>query len=207
MFNNKFLIFGSLVLIVLGIGYFLFRGGTEIKNYPSSGKDIIAFGDSLVSGVGATAEDKNFVSVLSQKIGKPIINLGVSGNTTADGLARLSELDKYRPKIVLLLLGGNDYLRKIPAETTFNNLGKIIENIQSRGAVVVLLGVRGGLLTDKFESEFEKLSEKYKTGYVSNVLSGLITNPQYMSDAIHPNDLGYSVIATRVYIELSKFLK
>ncbi len=195
-----------IVIFLIGI-YFLLGSDPEIKNYPSQGTDVIAFGDSLVEGVGASSDSTNFVSLLSKKVGRPIVNLGISGNTTADGMARLRELDDYKPKVVLLLLGGNDYLKKIPIETTFQNLGKIIENIQSRGAVVVLLGVRGGLLSDKFDERFEDLADKYNTVYVSNVLSGLLTNQEYMSDAIHPNDLGYQRIADRIYPELAKVLK
>lgn len=204
--NKKTYIYVGITVLLSALLFFFIFGKTEIKNYPSSGTDIVAFGDSLVQGVGASDVSKNFVSILSRKIGKPIINLGVSGNTTADGLARLEELDKYKPKVVLLLLGGNDYLKKFPQETTFKNLEKIITDLQSRGAVVVLLGVRGGLLSDKFEESFEDLSEKYDTVYVSNVLEGLITNSQYMFDGIHPNDLGYQKIADRVYPELKKIL-
>lgn len=208
MFNqNKILVFGILGALILSAIFFIFGRDKEIKNYPSSGTHIIAFGDSLVQGVGATDENNNFVSLLSKKIGKPIINLGVSGNTTADGLERLDEIDRYKPKVVLLLLGGNDYLKKIPQETTFSNLEKIIKDLQGRGAVVILLGVKGSLLGDKFESSFEELSDKYSTAYVSNVLDGLFANSKYMSDAIHPNDLGYQMIANRVYPVLSEVLE
>ncbi len=204
--NNKFLYFGGAVVAVLVL-FFLFRGDAEIINYPSSGTDIVAFGDSLVQGVGATSESTNFVSTLSRRLGKPIINLGVSGNTTADGLKRLSELDKYKPQVVILLLGGNDYLQKVPIDTTFTNLEKIIKNIQSRGAVVLLLGVRGGIINDKFDERFEELAKKTDSAFVPNVLDGLITKNEYMSDAIHPNDAGYTKIAARVYPVLQKLVK
>src|SRR4051812_13324715 len=78
-----------------------------IANYPSGGSDVIALGDSLVAGTGAT-EGRDLVSDLSRDIGAPIVNLGVSGDTTADGLARLAQLDQYHPKVVIVLLGGND---------------------------------------------------------------------------------------------------
>lgn len=205
--NKSIFIIGTLsVLLVFGIFYFIFNKDTY-SNYPSRGTDIVAFGDSLVQGVGASSVDKNLVSILSRRIGKPIINLGVSGNTTADGLNRLDQLDKYKPKVVILLLGGNDYLRKVPKETTFNNLGKIIEDIHRRGAVVLLLGVRGGLLKDNFEEDFEIISSKYNTAYVSNVLSGLILDKRYMADEIHPNDAGYEKIAERVLPELKELIK
>ena len=195
------------IVVFCIVTYFVYKSPSNITNYPSAGTDIIAFGDSLVAGEGASSVENNFVSRLSTMIGKPIINLGVSGNTTADGLNRLSALDNYKPKVVLLLLGGNDHLRKVPIETTFANLSKIIESIHSRGAVVVLLGVRGNLFIDQFDSEFEELRDKYHTAYVEDVLSGLFGNTKYMSDAIHPNDLGYEKIAERIYPVLLKALK
>lgn len=204
--NKKFLYVG-VALIALLILYFIFGSSTKIKNYPSSGTDIVAFGDSLVQGVGATSDSTNFVSILARRVGKPIINLGVSGNTTEDGLKRLSELDKYKPKVVILLLGGNDYLRKVPIDTTFGNLEKIIKNIQDRGAIVLLLGVRGGIISDKFDDRFQDLADKTESAFVSNVLDGLITKDEFMSDAIHPNDTGYAKIATRVYPVLYKVIK
>jgi acyl-CoA thioesterase I len=196
------------IFLVLFSWYFFFHSAQDIKitNYPSSGTDIIAFGDSLVAGSGATSGN-DFVSLLSKQIGQEIFNLGVPGNTTADGLARISELDQYRPKVVLLLLGGNDHLRKVPIETTFENLGKIIEGIQSRGAVVLLLGVKGNLFGDKFEPKFEKLREKYGTAYVSNVLEGLFGDAKFMEDTIHPNDAGNKIIAERIYPVLVTLLQ
>lgn len=204
MFNNK-IFYLAIFVGVFFLGFWFFNKN-EVTNYPSNGKDIIAFGDSLVVGVGASDPSQGFVSKLSKEVGRPIINLGVSGNTTRDGLERLSQLDKHNPKVVLLLLGGNDYLRKIPEEETFSNLEKIIQDIHSRGAVVVLLGVRGGLLSDKFESDFERISGKHQTAYVPNVLDGLITNQRYMADAVHPNDWGYQMIADKVYPVLEKVL-
>ena len=216
------------ILLALGAWYFFFHSApdTSIANFPSSGADIVAFGDSLVAGIGpstgesadlvALPADTNpigsgggndFVSLLSKQIEREIINLGVPGNTTADGLARINELDQYRPKVVLLLLGGNDHLRKVPIETTFENLGKMIEEIHSRGAIVLLLGVKGNLFGDKFEPEFEKLREKYKTAYVPDVLYGLFGNAKFMEDSIHPNDAGNKIIAERIYPVLAPLLK
>src|SRR3989344_2237176 len=120
------------VLVGLGV-YWYFFGVREVRNYPSSGTDIIAFGDSLVAGVGASP-GRDFVSLLSQKIGQPIISLGVSGDTTASALARVGELDAYRPKVVIVLFGGNDYLQRVPPAQTFDNLTEIVENVQARCA-------------------------------------------------------------------------
>jgi len=205
--NKKTIYIGGVIIIAFVWIIFSFLGKEKYTNYPSNGTDIIAFGDSLIEGVGASSSNTNFVSLLSKKIGKPIINLGVSGNTTQDGLDRIKELDKYKPKVVIILFGGNDYLRKVPKETTFKNLSKIIEDIHRRGATVLLLGVRGGILKDNFNTSFNDLHEKYNTAFVSNVLSGLITNTEYMADKIHPNDKGYVIIAEKVHPVLNDIIK
>lgn len=196
-----------IILLALGIGVFIFYNKSpKITNYPSNGKTIVILGDSLVQGVGAT-KDNDFPAVLSKLINEPIINMGVSGNTTADGLARVPEVIAEDPKIVLVLLGGNDYLRKISIEETFRNIDEIISNLQRKGAVVVLLGIQGGILADKYEKYFEELAEKRGTLYVPNVLEGIIGRPNLMSDAIHPNDLGYQKIAEKIYPILNNVLK
>ena len=207
MKNNQYIIGTFAVALILGFWYFTGEKSLSVRNFPSAGTDIIAFGDSLVQGTGASTQERNFVSLLSQKLGRPIVNLGVPGNTTADGIARLAELDQYSPKVVLLLLGGNDHLRKVPIDTTFANLGAIIQNLQSRGAVVLLLGIKGNLFGDQFKPRFEKLRGTYHTAYVSDVLDGLFGKTQFMSDSIHPNDAGYAKIADRIYPELIKLLK
>lgn len=204
--NLRIIILIVVLLALVTLGIFYYPSSSSITNYPSKGTDIIAFGDSLVEGMGATSGN-DFVSRLSQKIGQPIINLGHSGDTTADGIARTNQLDSYNPKVVLLLLGGNDHLRKIPIEVTFKNLATLIENIEARGAIVILLGVRGGLFNDKFDTEFEKLRDTYHTAFVSDVLGGLFGNDKYMSDTIHPNDIGYGMIAERIYPVLIGLLK
>lgn len=195
--------------MVLLLGVWLVRrgSGASVKNYPSSGTDIVAFGDSLVEGVGASSPDKNFVSVLSQKIGQPIVNLGVSGDTTEAGLTRVSQIDQYRPKVVLLLLSGNDRLRQIPEEQTLENLEKIITYMQDRGAVVIVLGVKGNVLSNSFGKKVEKLAHDSGAAFVSDVLDGLFGNTKYMSDPIHPNDLGYEKVAEKVYPVLVKYAK
>src|SRR3989344_2963816 len=88
----------AVVAVAVAAGFFLFSKPAPVTNYRSAGTDIIAFGDSLVLGVGAS-EGRDFVSLMSQKIGVPVVNLGVSGDKTADGLARLGALDKYNQKM------------------------------------------------------------------------------------------------------------
>ncbi|MFZ2303559.1 MAG: GDSL-type esterase/lipase family protein [Minisyncoccia bacterium] len=204
--KHRAIILSVLFAVLVSLGIYYFTRNSDITNYPSKGTDIIAFGDSLVEGFGSTGGN-DFVSLLSQKIGQPIINLGNAGDTTVDGIARINQLDNYNPKVVLLLLGGNDHLKKIPIAVTFENLATLIDNIHARGAIVILLGVRGGLFNDRFDTEFEALRDTYHTAFVSDVLGGLFGNDKYMSDTIHPNNIGYGIIADRIYPVLIEVLK
>lgn len=178
-----------------------------VKNSSSSGETIIAFGDSLVEGVGST-DGMNFVALLSDRLNIPIINAGKSGDTTSTALARINEdVISKNPKIVLVLLGGNDFLKRVPKRDMLENLERIIGMVHERGAAVILLGVRGGLITDTFESDLQDLARETGSAYVPNVLDGLLGNAQYMDDPIHPNNAGYAIIAERVYPVLEGLLK
>ncbi len=194
------------MILAAAVWYFYPHAVAPLTNYPSQGTDVVAFGDSLVAGYGAS-DGQDFVSDLSKTLGVPIINLGVSGNTTAQGLARVGDLDKYKPKVILLLLGGNDYIQRVPIEKTFDNLSNILEDFQKRGAVVLLVGIRGGVLSDPFASQFEKLAAKYHTAYVPDALQGLFGDRKLMYDSVHPNDKGYALLAARIAPVLKPLLK
>lgn len=194
----KWYVLSGLLVLFLGVGIFYnFFTDSPITNYPPKNQTIVAFGDSLVFGQGATTGN-DFVSVLSRSLGRNIINLGITGNTTEDGLVRVQEVLVHDPGTVILLLGGNDYLRRIPKETTRKNLETLIETIHTNGSVVVLLGVRGGVLRDGRAEMYRELSAQYGTVYLPDVLDDLLLKPELMSDDIHPNDAGYAIIADRL---------
>jgi len=207
MNKNLLIGLGVAVLILLAV-FFIFKGSNnrDVANYPPKEGPIIALGDSLVAGTGAT-EGNDFVSILSKKIGEPIENLGVPGNTTADALLRVDGAVQKSPRIVILLLGGNDFLRKVPRDNTFTNLKNIIAKFQNNGAIVILLGVRTGLIFDGSAANFEDLARNTGSAYVPDVLDGLFGYPKYMSDEIHPNDAGYAIVAGKVYPVLRKLLR
>lgn len=195
------LAFGFLILVF----FFLPKSKQKIQVKP--GQTIVAFGDSLVYGVGASP-GKNWVALLSNKIGNSIVNLGVSGETTAGGLARLeTDVLSKNPDVVFLLLGGNDALRQVSTEQTFANLEQIILKIKSVNpkTQILLLGIRGGVLFigKDYSTEFEKLAKKTNVTLVPDVLDGLFGNSKYMSDTVHPNDAGYQKITEKLekYIE------
>jgi len=198
--------FGGGIILVAGILWWLSSGATQITNYPANGTNVVAFGDSLVSGVGANS-GQDFVSLLSGQVGVPIINQGVPGDTTRDALARVDQVLATDPKVVLVLFGGNDYLQQIPPEETFANLAQLIETIHQSGSIVVLLGVRGGVLRDQYAGQFADLAAEYNTAFVPNVLDGVFGRPLLMSDPIHPNNAGYQIIADRIAPVLQPLLE
>lgn len=207
--QQKYLLMAIGIVAIAGMFFFLYRMEEEtvgITNYPSEGTDIIAYGDSLVVGYGAT-QDKSFVTLLSQKIEQPIVNLGANDNTTKDGVERLKAFDTYSPKVVILLLGGNDALQRISPEETFSNLRIIIADLHERGAVVLVLGVRGGIVNGTFPSEFEKLARDMNVAFVPDVLDGLFGEKEFMADGVHPNNAGNALIAERVYPALAPLLQ
>ncbi len=193
--NQKILI--VFLLASFAIVWFFLSRDKEIVNYPVKGNIIVAFGDSLVEGVGAT-NGGDFVTLVGKNLGIEIKNLGRAGDTTSDGLSRINSVISLNPDITILLLGGNDAIRKVPIKTTESNLRAIISKLQMNGALVVLLGVRGGLLTDPYDSMYEKVANESGSVYIENILKGLFGDSKYMDDAIHPNDAGYAVIAERV---------
>jgi acyl-CoA thioesterase-1 len=177
------------------------------RDVPKASREgpIVAFGDSLVYGTGSSGG--GFVRLLEQRIGRPIENLGVPGDTSADGIERLDQVLALQPSVVILLLGGNDFLRQVPQATTFANLAIIIERLQADGVAVLLAGVRGGLIRDNFAAGFEQLADQYGTAYVHDVLDDTLGVEGYMADQVHPNDAGYRVIADRIHPVLAAMVE
>ncbi len=196
----------GLLLVALGVWYFI-DTQPPVIDFPRAGQNIIAFGDSLVVGHGASPGN-DFVSILSDRLGHPIINAGRNGDTTQTGLERLQpEVLSRDPRIVILLLGGNDALRRMPMDQTFGRLADMIDQIHQTGAAVVLVGVRGSLFGGRYEEEFEALAEAKQVNYVPDVLSGIFGHPSLMADSIHPNDEGNLLMADRVEPVLRELLE
>ncbi len=195
--NSQAIIVVLSVLILGGVFYF-FSANRSYIDKPRGGSAIIAFGDSLIEGVGASSGN-DFVSLLARELQMPIINAGISGDTTFSALARIGrDVLSRDPKIVILLVGGNDAIRRYKPADTFRNLEEIITRIHAQRSAVLLLGVRGGLFSDAYKKEFKSLAQKTNVSYVSDILSGVFGRHQYMYDTIHPNDEGYRVIADRI---------
>jgi len=196
----------ALTVVILAVFWYI-RADVPEAEKPTAGTNIIAFGDSLVEGHGATPGN-DFVSLLSRRIGAPIINAGQGGDTTSAALARLdSDVLARDPRVVIVLLGGNDFLRRVPKEQTFANLATIAERIRSTGAAVVLVGVNVGLWRDPYGDEYENVARRTSAGLVPDILDDILGDQHLMTDSIHPNDRGYQIVADRVEPALRELLK
>ena len=103
------------------------------------GAVVLAFGDSLTFGTGA-AKDESYPAILARGTGPQVVNAGVPGEISADGLARLPEaIDEAQPRLVILCHGGNDFLRKMDEATAAGTIRAMIQLVKSRGIAVVLL--------------------------------------------------------------------
>lgn len=198
--TRKNILLLSLVM-VLGVvaGFFFVKSKrADYVNFPpQSTGPWIAFGDSLTEGYGAS-EGANYPALLSRRLGVNIVNFGTSSHTTADGLKRIEEVAQLNPRVVLLCLGGNDVLERVPPAQTFRNLAAIMDRLHQQGAFVVLIGVRSASLRDRNAKLFKKLGREKRVLYVPNILRGIFAKPVYMYDPIHPNDEGYKLITDRL---------
>jgi acyl-CoA thioesterase-1 len=138
----------------------------------------------------------------------PVINAGVRGDTTAMALERLADTVLSRnPRLVVVLLGGNDFLRCLPLQDTRSNLEAIVRHIQESGAMVVIAGIRLGFFTDEYAAMFEETSERLGALYIPAVTQGILSDSSLRSDPIHPNSAGYRLVAERIAARLKPLLQ
>lgn len=203
--RRQLLIAGGLV-VTLGLYKWWPAPRWDLRNLPPpAAGPWVAFGDSLTSGYGAG--NGGYPSLLSARLGVEIRNLGVAGETSADGLNRLAEVEALEPRVTLICFGGNDVLQSRPREQMFANLGSIIDRLHARGSFVVLIGIRGaGLIGDANAEGFRTLARDKGVLHIPDILDGVWGRPSLMSDQVHPNDAGYEKIADRLAGELRPVL-
>jgi len=179
--------------------------GQVVVHEEDTRKVIAAFGDSISAGFGVEP-GKSYPDDLQRLIDQGgykyrIVNLGVSGDTTTDGVERLPAVLAVHPAIVILEFGGNDGLRGQPVASAKANLATMIEAIQKSGAKVVLAGMSlprnyGPEYIHSFEQMYGELAKQYKVTLIPFLLEGVGGNASLtQADGIHPTAEGAVIVA------------
>jgi|AntAceMinimDraft_5_1070358.scaffolds.fasta_scaffold00454_2 acyl-CoA hydrolase len=173
------------------------------------GATVLAFGDSVTCGVGAN-RGEDFPTLLAAETGWNVINAGVSGDTASQGKHRIGGLlAQHQPQLVIVELGGNDFLRRRPAAMVKQDLRQIIDRSLASGATTVLISVPElsllrstmGALVDA--PIYEELAEETGVVLVSDVFSEVLSDDDLKADEIHPNSRGYQVLTAGLVARLT----
>jgi lysophospholipase L1-like esterase len=165
---------------------------------------VLAFGDSLTSGTGANPNESYPVR-LEALIGRKVVSSGVPGETSAEGLARLpAVIEEWKPQLVILCEGGNDFLRKLDEAQAAENLRAMIRLAKAHGAQVVLIAVpKPGLLPSPADF-YASVAREFAVPHEESALKKILTDNALKSDLVHPNDAGYARLAEAVAALLRK---
>jgi len=186
--------------VVLAIVSLLLSCGGPSKLSPlKPGDTILAFGDSLTYGKGA-ARTATYPVALEELSGRRVINAGISGETTAEGVERLPKLlKKHNPALVIVFEGGNDVLRNLPKAETKSNLAKMINASKAHGAQVILVAVPEKSLFSSAAPWYEELAEEHDVPLQKSIVAKLLKRPKLKSDGVHFNAAGYRALAEAIY--------
>jgi acyl-CoA thioesterase I len=171
---------------------------------------VLAFGNSVTYGTGA-APGEDWPALLAALTGWQVINAGIPGDTAEAGKGRIKALlDEHRPALVIIEMGGNDFLRRRPANAIKEDLRLIVRLARDAGSQVVLIGVPelsllavvAGKPSDS--TIFRALAEEEKISLVSDVFSDVLARPELCADRIHPNAEGYRRMAAGIHAQLQR---
>jgi len=165
---------------------------------------ILAFGDSITAGTGA-GEGESYPAVLANLIGRRVVNAGVPGEVTAEGLARLPEvLEREKPALLILCHGGNDLLRHLDQRQAADNLRAMIRLAQARGVAVVLASVPSPDLSMSPPPFYDEVAKEFGVPCERKALARILGKRSLKSDYIHPNAAGYRQLAEALLALLKK---
>ena len=170
----------------------------------ASNTTVLAFGDSLTYGTGSSVNNA-YPAVLESLINRKVINAGVPGEISQQGLARLPRLiAQYRPDLIIICHGGNDLLRKLDMKQTKENIQRMIDMARQNGSQVMLIGVPEFGLFLNASPIYQTLADHNKIPIENDILSDILGNNSLKSDNIHPNALGYQLLAEQIALLLQQ---
>jgi acyl-CoA thioesterase I len=169
----------------------------KLERLPSDAV-VLAFGDSLTFGTGAT-EDESYPAQLEKLIGRRVVRAGVPGEVTAQALARLPEvLDEHTPKLLLLCIGGNDFLRRLGNQQAERNVREMVKLAKNRGVAVLLIGTPEPGFTVSPPAFYAGVAKEFRVPYEEAIIGQVLKDNSLKADPIHPNARGYRIIAEKL---------
>jgi len=192
-----------LIVLVLALAVAGCGERPKLERLPSDAV-VLAFGDSLTYGTGAT-EAESYPAQLEQLIGRRVVRAGVPGELTAQALARLPEmLDEHAPRLLLLCIGGNDFLRRLGNQQAEGNVRAMVKLARGRGVDVLLIGTPEPGFAVTPPPFYAAIAKEFRLPYEDGAIGDVLKDNALKSDPIHPNARGYRVIAERVAATLKK---
>lgn len=165
---------------------------------------VLAFGDSLTFGTGA-GESESYPVQLERLIGRRVVRAGVPGEVTSQALQRLPEaLEEHAPRLLLLCIGGNDFLQRMPAREAEENVRSMVKLARGRGVEVVLIGTPEPGLQVATPAFYGAIAKEFDLVYEGAILGEVLKSGGLKADLVHPNAKGYRVIAERLAATLKK---
>jgi len=165
---------------------------------------VLALGDSLTYGSGAQ-ESESYPAQLEQLIGRRVVRAGVPGEVSAQALARLPGLlEEHSPKLLLLCIGGNDFLRRLGNRQAEENVRAMVKLARGRGVEVLLIGTPEPGFSVTPPAFYAGIAEEFGLPYEEDVIGEVLRDAALRADPIHPNARGYRLIAERIAAALKK---
>ncbi len=164
---------------------------------------IVCFGDSLTQGFGATGE-QTYPYFLQQFTNLPVINKGVNGNTSKNGLNRIDDILQFKNSLVIVEFGANDFFQQISISETKKNMEQIVDKLKQDN-IVVLVSTEDKQL-NKLYSMLKSLAKEKNVLFINGILNEIWNNRNLFSDEIHPNSTGYKLIADKIYKNIKHLL-
>lgn len=185
---KKLLLFSFLVFMLISC---------TNKNQKNKIDSVICFGDSLTEGVGAD-DNQTYPYFLQQKISIPVINEGVRGDTSQDGLNRLDSLNDVKNSLVIVEFGANDFFRQVPPFLTKQNIEQIVDKLKDKGATVVVVSVEDKQLNLLYKM-LQSVAKDKNILFIDGILNEFWNNRNMFFDDVHPNSQGYKIVAEKIY--------
>jgi acyl-CoA thioesterase-1 len=175
-----------------------------------AGRTVLAFGDSVTYGTGASPGE-DWPSLLAASTGWRVVNGGIPGDTAENGRSRIgSLLEEHRPALVIVEIGGNDFLRRRSQKSVKEDIRQILGSVRNSGAAAVLVAVPELSLLAAVSRRpsdaalYAELGKEEKVPVIADVFSDILGQPELCADQIHPNARGYRQMAAGIRAALKQ---